>query len=177
MQDWREIVSGEILSGVRGDTFWETKLSKCLDDELDETGLHLAVFTEPFLTFILEGKKRVESRFGVRRIAPYGRTAPGDIVLMKRSGGPVVGICVVSSVWYYRLQSGSWEKLRKEYSEALCADDPSFWEARRAACFATLMEIESPRAIQPTTIRKSDRRGWAVLRSPLVQNAHVWLSA
>ena len=173
MREWREFVRGYILPGVKGDEFWEPRVSKCLEDELDPTGWHLVVFSEPFLTFVLTGRKRVESRFGIRRIAPYGKIAVGDTILIKRSGGPVVGICAVSRVWFYKLEGGSWDKLRQEYSEALCADDPDFWKARRSASYATLMELAWPRAIRPATVEKKDRRGWAVLRSPLIQEAQV----
>jgi hypothetical protein len=39
---------------------------------------------------LLEGIKTIESRFSRARRAPYGVLSPGDIVAVKRPGGPVV---------------------------------------------------------------------------------------
>jgi hypothetical protein len=35
--------------------------------------VHLAVFVELFLSSLLDGTKTIESRFGLRRSAPFGR--------------------------------------------------------------------------------------------------------
>lgn len=104
-------------------------------------GLHLAVFVEPYLTYILSGRKTVESRFSVVRCAPYERVAPGDAILLKLSGGPVIGVCEVRDAWFYQLDKASWRELRQEFTEALCAQDPKFWADRSHASFATLMSI------------------------------------
>jgi hypothetical protein len=38
---------------------------------------------EPYLGYILEGKKTIESRFSKPLIPPYRRVALGDVVLLK----------------------------------------------------------------------------------------------
>lgn len=129
-----------------------------------EPTLHIAVFVEPYLRYILERRKTIESRFGVRRSPPYGQVREGDILFLKRSGGPVCGVCKVSQVWFYRLNRSSWNEIRKQFSEALCAQDPQFWKDREAATFATLMRIENVRRLDPIEIRKRDRRGWVVIK-------------
>jgi len=68
--------------------------------------IHLAVFVEPFLTFVLEGRKTVESRFSIHRRPPFGCVRSGDLVLIKESGGPIVAMAEVSRVWYYQLDPG-----------------------------------------------------------------------
>jgi ASC-1-like (ASCH) protein len=50
------------------------------------------VFIEPYLQFILDGQKTVESRFSANRSAPYQQVGKGDVVLLKRTGGPVMGV-------------------------------------------------------------------------------------
>jgi hypothetical protein len=57
--------------------------------------LHLAVFIEPYLSFIFEGTKTIESRFNMRKQAPFGQVSAGDVLLLKRSGGPVCGVCLI----------------------------------------------------------------------------------
>lgn len=170
MLDWRRITTETLIPAVENDQFWAGYLSQLVAGQLPRVGLHLAIFVEPYLTFILNGRKTVESRFGVKRGAPYGRVARGDILLLKRSSGPVQGICLVSDAWFYKLHPGSWTELRDEFAEALCAQDPAFWAERQHASFATLMRVSSARGIQPFMIQKQDRRGWVVLRQP--QLAH-----
>ena len=45
------------------------------------------------------------------------------------------------------------------------AQDPEFWEHRRAASYATLMSIDHVLALKPIEWEKRDRRGWVVVRS------------
>ncbi|NVM29292.1 MAG: ASCH domain-containing protein [Candidatus Helarchaeota archaeon] len=127
--------------------------------------IHLAIFVEPYLKYILEGKKTVESRFSVNRIAPYKKVHRGDIVLLKRSGGPIVGLCMITDVWFYRLDPKTWLNIKKEFSQYLCVQDPSFWSARENASYATLMKLGHIIRIEPTIYKKRDRRGWVVLNS------------
>ena len=165
MRDWREIIVNGVLPAVVGDCHWEDRLRLIVSDDTHPAGLHLAVLIEPYLTYILDGTKTVESRFGVQRRAPYGQVAPEDVILLKESGGPVIGLCLVSEVWSYRLNASSWQEVTTRFTEALCVQDPGFWAARRHASYATLMRISSVRSIDPVTIPKSDRRGWVVLRT------------
>jgi hypothetical protein len=126
--------------------------------------LHLGIFAKPYLQFILDGTKTVESRFSIRPCAPYRRVAEGDIILLKEVGGPIVGLCQVGSVWYYELAPDSLSELRAEFAAVLCAHDPEFWENRSSASFATLMQLENVQTIEPFHIDKHDRRGWVVIR-------------
>jgi hypothetical protein len=121
------------------------------------------VFVDPFLDFIIDGTKTVESRFSATRCAPYRAVEPGDLVLLKRSAGPIVGLAEVSEVWYYKLDSGAWETIRRRFGPLLRVDDPSFWDRRASSCFATLMRLDRVETISPLGCGKRDRRGWVVL--------------
>jgi dephospho-CoA kinase len=154
-----------LRDAIIGDTFWETRLHGLWSGKRISFSLHLAVFVEPYLSYVLDGRKTVESRFSVVRCPPYRRVRRGDVLLLKLSGGPVVGLCQVGQTWFYRLDSDSWRAIRREFTEALCAQDPAFWLAREKASFATLMYIESVRRIGPIDWAKRDRRGWVVLKA------------
>lgn len=129
-------------------------------------GLHLAVFIEPYLSFIFEGKKTIESRFNTAKQAPFQRVSAGDVLLLKRSGGPVCGICLISDAWFYRLDPNSWRDI-EGFAAAMCMDESPFWEQKRkASSFATLMRIEDATKIPDISIDKVDLRSWVVLRPP-----------
>jgi hypothetical protein len=127
------------------------------------TGIHLAVFMEPYLTYVLDGKKTVESRFSLTRQAPFEQVIAGDIVIMKKTGGPVCGLCRVANSWSYRLDPATWREIER-FSGALCMVSSDFWKKKKAASFATLMQVEDVRSLPEFNISKGDPRAWVVLR-------------
>ncbi len=131
--------------------------------EGDACGVHLAIFVEPYLELVLAGKKTIESRFSVNRCPPYNAVKKGDLLLLKRSGGPVVGVASVGQVWSYDLDPDSWFLIRNHFAEQLCITDPEFWASKEGASYATLMRVECALRIEPIPVSKRDRRGWVVL--------------
>lgn len=127
-------------------------------------GVHLAIFAEPFLTLVLNGVKTTESRFSRNRCAPFGEVFDGDIILLKEVGGPICGLALAKRTEYFDLYVEPLDRIRDRYGEAICAD-AEFWEGRRDAAFATLIELGEPTSIGPLSCDKRDRRGWVALRS------------
>ena len=161
---WNDTLAEGLRSAVAADEFWSGYLAP--DARLDSSvSVHLAVLVEPYLRYIIEGHKTIESRFSMRRFAPYGQVGEGDVILLKRSGGPVVGLCRVAAVTFYTLDEPTRERIQSTYAEALCASDPVFWAERAAACYATLMYIDSVLETAPLRFEKRDRRGWVVLQA------------
>ena len=151
----------QLRCGLRQDEFWNSYLGEIASS----FGIHLAIFNEPYLRYLLDGIKTVESRFSVNRCPPYKRVVSGDLLLLKRAGGPIVGVCFVNSVSSYELDPRSWQKIRREYTTALCAQDPEFWTSRAAAGYATLMHVKNARPVAALHYPKRDRRGWVVLQT------------
>lgn len=147
------------------DPAWSVPAKILLDRHASDRSVHLAVCVEPFLDLILSGTKTVESRFSAVRFPPYGCVSRGDLVLLKQSGGPVVGVCEIGAAWFYHLDKDSWKTIRREFARALCAQDPDFWRDRASAEFATLMYVSRAKRLTPVNWPKRDRRGWVVVRS------------
>ena len=168
---------GIIKDYTKEHSFWGPYLREFGTPRPLPYSVHLAILLEPFLQYILEGSKTVESRFSRNRIAPYQIVQPGDVILLKRSASKgVSGICVVRSVWFYQLDSQSWDHIRKAFTSELRADDPSFWDDRRCTRFATLMRIGKVHPLPYVKVPKRDRRGWVVLQSrqqPLLEIGQV----
>lgn len=156
-------VVNRLQVAVQGDPFWESYLTQLTTSNSAQFALHLAILVEPYLQFVLDGKKTVESRFSTRRFAPYRSIDKGDIILLKRSGGPIVGMCLVDYAWFYRLDPRSWQTIKEGFTNALCAQDPTFWKDRESASYATLIRIQHVRSIAPIKWVKRDRRGWVIL--------------
>jgi hypothetical protein len=158
-QGLRQTLGGGLASGSP----WRALLEQSLCDDGHPLA-HLAIFQEPYLRYVLQGRKTVESRFGRNLIAPHGVVSAGDLLLLKQVSGPVVGLAKVGYVHSYVLDPLAWREIRERFSAAMCAEDQDFWEDRRDARFATLMQIVARTPIAPVFVAKQDRRGWVVLR-------------
>jgi len=155
-------IINHLISSTNSDQFWRSYIESIVNGEL-KASIHLAVFIEPFLSYVFDGKKTIESRFSINRISPFEKVRKDDIILLKKSGGPVLGICRIKDAWFYRLDRKLWKEIRRDYSDAICATDSSFWRSKEKAAFATLMEIDRVYRVEPITFSKKDRRGWMTL--------------
>lgn len=150
------------------------KLKNALSDDREWCGilgsvdalvrLHLAVFAEPYLTFIADGKKTIETRFSKKRIPPFDSIEKGDLVMLKRVGGGIAGVCLVDKVWFYNLTPGSVKEIKERFGKGICPADSSFWDERRDAAYCSLIWVKSYRTLDDVPVQKSDRRGWVVLK-------------
>ena len=141
---------------------WGRALQRVLDPATPERA-HLAVMHEPYLSYVLAGRKSVESRFSRHRVAPFEQVGVGDLLLLKAQSGPVTGVASVAHVDSYVLDPASWASIRERFSTALCAEDDEFWADRRDARYATLMRLAGAVPIEPLDLEKRDRRPWVVL--------------
>jgi len=150
-----------LVDALEEDQGWTDYFAKFAQSR---NAMHLAVMVEPYLSYLLEGKKTIESRFSIHKRAPYNRVRKDDVILVKRPGGPIVGICLVSNVWFYELDQASWKKIWTDFFQKIFVADPEFWFERQHASYATLILIKNARTIRPFRYAKKDRRGWVVLR-------------
>jgi hypothetical protein len=130
--------------------------------------VHLAILREPYLEWILRGTKTIESRFSVNRVLPFERVLPGDVVLLKRSGGPIVGAFSAGVVFTSERvgrDAKEWLFGFRQWNSGICVDD-SFWMDRLNKRYATLIWIDQLCTLDPITIdsRGGDRRAWIILR-------------
>lgn len=162
MSDAVQVSYEELASRVRGNPEWQTRVANAFEPA-SQTQAHLAVMREPYLSYVLAGRKTIESRFSRVQTPPYGRVGCGDLLLLKEVGGPVSALATVASADFYVLDPDTFRYLRDRFAAALCAHDPEFWEERNDARFATLMRLDDVMPIRPLAVGKRDRRGWVVL--------------
>jgi len=132
---------------------------------LEGCGVHAALMVEPFLGEILAGRKTIESRFSKNRIAPFKRIQSGDVVFLKKSGGPFVGWFRAGEVLSFELdRTEDVERLRDQYNDRLCADD-AFWTSKADSRYATLIFIRDLHTFEtPIEIHAKNRQSWIVLQ-------------
>ncbi len=157
---WAGRAMATLHEELRDDAEWTAMLEP---RAMRSHAVHLAIFIEPFLTYVLEGKKSVESRFSARQCPPFRKVAAGDIILLKAASGPVLGVCQVAKAWFFDLHTVPLETIRSRFAKSICATDDAFWRSREKAEYATLLQLRLVRGVSPMPCPKRDRRGWVIL--------------
>ena len=155
-------LSFRALADMISDTLWHDRLHRWVE-EGKPFGVHVAIFSEPFLGYVLAGTKTVDSRFSKNRVAPYDHVASGDIILIKQAGGPVTAVCSAERVWFYEIDKDIFKEIRDQFGKLICASE-EFWRSRRERSYGTLILLKDVRPVEPFLIEKKDRRGWVTLK-------------
>ena len=163
---WKDKVFNEVLMQIGSDDEWVDLVEK-MRLQRNDFGVHVAIFAEPYLTYLIQGKKTLESRFSVNKISPYGKVYEGDLVLVKKGGGPVVAAFKAGKVRFYsKLNVGKLKMLEAEFAAVICStEDPEFWKNRENSKFATLIEVSAVKQLEPFTVGKSDRTAWSIVQN------------
>lgn len=139
-------------------------LAKQVDDItfFKKRTLHLGVFSEPYLGYILEGRKTTESRFSKNKIAPYQQINKDDVVIMKKSSGNIVGYFTIKDVLFLDLSEISIDEVKRKYGKELCVDE-MFWLSKKNSNYATLIFIDEVVHFEAFAIHKKGMQSWIKL--------------
>lgn len=129
---------------------------------IKKSRLHLGIFTEPCLTYMINGEKTIESRFSKNKIAPYNQISKNDIVLVKKSGGDIIAYFTIKEVLFFDLSKYSINEIRNKYEKELCVND-EFWKIKQNSNYATLIKIDKIYNLKPFHISKKGMQTWIVL--------------
>lgn len=164
MQKWKGKLIKHICEELKVDKDWQNEYRK-LKQQTIGIGIHLAIFNEPYLTLIFDGKKKVESRFSRNKTGPYRKVCRGDIIILKKSGGPVLGLFTAGDVLYYEnLTTEICLQIEYKYGSKIGTQyDHNFWTSRTNSKYSTLIEIGKLKKLTPLWISKKDRTAWVVL--------------
>ncbi len=144
---------------------FENLEKQCSQRELQELKgktIHLGIFSEPYLTFMLEGKKTIESRFTKNKVAPYHQISKDDIVIVKKSSGNILAYFTIKNVMFIDLSITSIEKIKQEYHKELCVDE-TFWNEKKNSRYVTLLFIAKLVQLKPFLIHKKGMQTWIKL--------------
>ncbi len=124
---------------------------------------HLVILKKPYLDAILEGQKRIESRFTKTRRYAFGRVLPGNKLFLKVSSGPVCAVATVAAVKNFEnLTPKQILELKQRYNHHIAGSE-EYWRSKMNCRFGFLAWLKDVRAIEPVRIRKKDWRAWVVL--------------
>lgn len=132
-------------------------------EHIKNSKLHLGVFGEPYLSYMLEGKKKIESRFSKNKIAPYEQITKDDVVIIKKSSGNVMGYFTIKEALFFDLRNTSILEIKEKYSEELCVTE-EFWDLKKNSNYATLIVIDEIVKLSPFPINKKGMQSWIKLQ-------------
>ncbi len=127
--------------------------------------VHVAILTAPYDRMLLDGSKRIESRFTRQAREPFDAATPGQMIYFKRSGGPFFAAARIARVLMVdRVTPEVMDELAERYGQWIGAP-ASYWRSKRDTTkFATLLWLED---VRPTRLGPSYRpqsmRAWYVL--------------
>jgi hypothetical protein len=153
VKDLLDAVGRQVGSGLWGGRFAEARAGS--------RSAHLAIMQEPYLGLLMAGEKTAESRFSKARQPPWGRVVADDLLILKRSPGPVVGLAIVSGVASFEGWSAVGDAGRI-YGDQIRAT-AEFWASIADRQYATVARIGAVLKLDPIVCGKRDQRGWVVL--------------
>lgn len=126
---------------------------------------HLAIFKKGEDEEIFSGKKTIESRFSIKKIAPYGVVSSGDIIYIKPAGKDIKGQFRVQKVIF--IDGVAAEDIQALASTFGCtiASPNVLRDTVKEAKYGTLIFITQVERFltPPVKISKKDSRTWVVL--------------
>lgn len=132
-------------------------------NKMTKSNVHLGIFTEPYLTYMLEGKKTIESRFSKNKILPYNEISKNDIVIVKKSSGNVVAYFTIKEVLFFNLKETPINEIKNNYGKELCVEE-NFWLSKKDSNYATLIIIDNIVKLNPFHINKKGMQTWIKLK-------------
>jgi ASC-1-like (ASCH) protein len=159
-------VINEVKIGLNKDNnaYWIDKFKH------NDYDIHIAILCEPYITYVLSGKKTIESRFSRNKSLPFNRVNKNDIVILKESGGDYLGLFEVNEVKQYSFRDND-EPLTvfSEYLNELCVD--SDWiDSKKNSKYATLIFIKNVAEIKPFNVAIKNRQAWLVINKGIMAN-------
>jgi ASC-1-like (ASCH) protein len=128
------------------------------------SAVHVAIIDTGMVPGLLDGRKRVESRFARQRRLPYGCVSPGDQIHFKVSGANIIGHAPVTGVREFDdLTPAAVESLRRQYNCAILAPR-TYWQARRHCRYGVLIWLgRLTSCTPPLVVPRQYGNGWMVL--------------
>lgn len=143
-----------------GNKYWKDKLKSTKIHKI-----HLAVMIEPYLSRILGGEKTIESRFSFNKIVPFKKVNEGEIIILKKSGGPIVALFEAGTVRFFEFcnrKETSISSIKEKYNDRLQIED-EFWNTKISSKYATLIDVQNLLRIDPISIKFRNRQSWILL--------------
>lgn len=122
---------------------------------------HIAIMKKSWglIPKILDGRKKIESRWGVNRCTPWRKVKVGDTVYFKNAGESVIAVAEVSKIKEFgNLNPQKAREILEKYSEddgisISSLENTIKWARKKRYC--TLIYLKNPGKVKPFNIDKA----------------------
>lgn len=123
--------------------------------------LHLAIFAPGYIDKIFNGQKTIDGRFSLVKCLPFNGIEPGDLVLMKKTGGHIIGYFVAGRIQFMEdLNPQTVKRIIGKYKNELSLSE-DFISKKLSSRYVTLIEILKPTKFRMSvTVRKRNLSAW-----------------
>lgn len=122
---------------------------------------HVAIMKKSWglIPKILDGRKKIESRWGINKCAPWGRVKAGDMVYFKNSGEPVTAVAKISKI--RKFENLNYKKVREILGKyggddgiaTSSLEGTIKWAKKKQYC--TLIYLKNVKEVEPFNINKT----------------------
>ena len=124
---------------------------------------HIAILKQPFFDMVMNGTKTIESRWSMKKVAPYSKIKKGDTIYLKQTGKDIVAKTTVGKVKFYELDPNVVEQIRQQYGSEIGTDYFKDWAATLNKRYCTLIWLGNIKKIEPIIPPRSHGAGWIIL--------------
>lgn len=151
-----DILDNVMIQAVdKGNEYWIRKILN-----VDFGRIHIAIMVEPYLSYILNGKKTIESRISQKKSSPFKKVERKDIVILKKSGGDIEAVFEAGEVSFFeQLNPKKISEIKNAYNDKICGDE-EFWKKKEGSTYATLIEIKSLFICRNIKTTGKNRQSW-----------------
>lgn len=122
---------------------------------------HIAIMKKSWglIPKILDGRKKIESRWGINKCAPWGKVKLGDTIYFKNSGEPVTAVAKVSRIQEFEnLNTKKIREILEKYGgddgiSVSSLEETIKWVRKKRYC--TFIYLKNPKTIKPFNIDKT----------------------
>jgi hypothetical protein len=121
---------------------------------------HLSILRQPWLSYIYDGTKPIESRANLVKCPPFGKIHKDERLYFKQSGNfPVTGTALVKDRKYF---TENIPETLRTYQDQIAIDD-AYIESKKDAKYLTLIWLTNVESLrEPFPFVKHDQRAWIV---------------
>lgn len=125
---------------------------------------HIVIFRQLFFDMVLSGEKTIESRWSMKKVAPYYKVKVGDELLLKQTSHDVTATAKVKDVKYFELTPQIADEIKAKWNKEIGIYKFENWDLYRNKKYCTLIWLEDVKQIEPLKVKRSNGSGWIVLK-------------
>lgn len=125
---------------------------------------HIAIFRQPFFDMVLSGEKTIESRWSMKKVAPFNKVQIGDELLLKQTSHDVIATAKVKDVKYFELTQDIAEEIKSKWNKEIGIYKFDNWDNYKNKKYCTLIWLDNVKQTQPIKVKRSNGSGWIVVK-------------